>query len=204
MYAAAERLYSIYYKLRRERDEAELVRNLIQFMAVFYRGNELADMASTWLVEAAQSPPIREGLERALDASDTLDLQMEVAKALLFNGITHGQRDESEAALREGALRLKALVAAVGILTALGFAGTLTGYIDPGVALTSAEFRIIPLPEISAEELGYTPEEGVMLIGLGILWKSLAAFLYLVIVVGGHLAMAIRRANSAGGTSPAK
>ena len=98
-YAAAERLYSIYYKLRRERDEAGLVRNLIQFMAAFYRSDELGDMASTWLVEAAQSPPIREGLERALAASDTLDLQMEVAKALLFNGITHGQRDESEAAL---------------------------------------------------------------------------------------------------------
>ena len=35
MYAAAERLYSIYYKLRRERDEATVVRNLIHFMAVF-------------------------------------------------------------------------------------------------------------------------------------------------------------------------
>ena len=98
-YAAAERLYSIYYKLRRERDEAGLVRNLIQFMAVFYRSDELAEMAGTWLVEAAQSPPIREGLERALAASDTLDLQMEVAKALLFKGVTHGQRDEPEAEL---------------------------------------------------------------------------------------------------------
>ena len=94
---------------------------------------------------------------------------------------------------REMGVVLKALVAAVGILAALGFVGTLVGYIDPGVALTSAEFRIIPLPEIGAEELGYTAEEGVKLIGLGILLKSLAAFLYLVIVVGGHLAMAIRR-----------
>ena len=32
-YAAAERLYSIYYKLRRERDEAAVVQNLIRFMA---------------------------------------------------------------------------------------------------------------------------------------------------------------------------
>ena len=98
-YAATERLYSIYYKLRRERDEAGLVRNLIQFMAVFYHSDELAEMAGTWLVEAAQSPPVREGLERALAASDTLDLQMEVAKALLNKGVTHGQRDEPEAAL---------------------------------------------------------------------------------------------------------
>ena len=118
-YAAAERLYSIYYKLRRERDEAGLVRNLIQFMTVFYRSDELAEMIGTWRVEAAQSPPIREGLERALAGSDTLDLQMVVAKALinegimhharglqapvsqalLIKGITHGQRGESDAAL---------------------------------------------------------------------------------------------------------
>ena len=98
-YAAAERLYSIYYKLRRERDEAGLVRNLIQFMTVFYRSDELAEMIGTWRVEAAQSPPIREGLERALAASDTLDLQMEAAKALLNKGVMHHARGEHEAEL---------------------------------------------------------------------------------------------------------
>ena len=40
LYAAAERLYSIYYKLRRERDEAAVVRNLIHFMTVFYEAVE--------------------------------------------------------------------------------------------------------------------------------------------------------------------
>ena len=98
-YAAAERLYSIYYKLRRERDEAELVRNLIQFMTVFYCGDELAEMAGTWRVEAAQSSAIREGLERALAASDTLDYQMEVASALFSKGVRHHQRDEYDAEL---------------------------------------------------------------------------------------------------------
>ena len=98
-YSAAERLYSIYYKLRRERDEAELVRNLIQFMTVFYHSDELAEMTGAWRMEAAQSAAIREGLERALAASDTQDLQMEVAKGLFKKGVTHGQRDESEAEL---------------------------------------------------------------------------------------------------------
>ena len=98
-YAAAERLYSIYYKLRRERDQAGLVRNLIQFMTVFYRRDELADMVGTWRVEAAQSPPIREGLERALAASDTLDLQMVVAKALINEGLMHHARGEHKAEL---------------------------------------------------------------------------------------------------------
>ena len=98
-YAAAERLYSIYYKLRRERDEAGLVRNLIQFMTVFYRGDELAEMVGTWRVEAAQSPPIREGLERALAASDTPGLRLEVAKALFTKGVMHHARGEHEAEL---------------------------------------------------------------------------------------------------------
>ena len=98
-YAAAERLYSIYYKLRRERDEAGLVRNLIQFMTVFYRNDELAEMVGTWRVEAAQSPASRDGIERAPAASDTLNLQMEIAKALITRGVTHGQRGESEAEL---------------------------------------------------------------------------------------------------------
>ena len=36
LYAAVEPLYSIYYKLRRERDEAAVVENLIRFMAACY------------------------------------------------------------------------------------------------------------------------------------------------------------------------
>ena len=51
-YAPAERLYSIYYKLRRERDEATVVANLIRFMKVFYGDAELAE--------------IREDIERAV------------------------------------------------------------------------------------------------------------------------------------------
>ena len=98
-YAAAERLYSIYYKLRRERDEAGLVRNLIQFMTAFYHRNELVDMVGMWRVEAAQSPAIREGLERALADRDAPEFKVQVAKALLNEGVAHGQRGEYEAAL---------------------------------------------------------------------------------------------------------
>ena len=36
LYVAAERMYCLYYKLRRERDEAAVVQNLIHFMAAFY------------------------------------------------------------------------------------------------------------------------------------------------------------------------
>ena len=65
-YAAAERLYSIYYKLRRERDEAAIVENLITFMVVFYSGIELFDMAEGLASEAAESTVIRTGIVRAL------------------------------------------------------------------------------------------------------------------------------------------
>ena len=40
LYSASERMYSIYYKLRRERDEADTVKNLILFMTVFYSETE--------------------------------------------------------------------------------------------------------------------------------------------------------------------
>ncbi len=66
LYAAAERLYSIYYKLRRERDEAAVVQNLIRFMAVFYGPDELAGLSGMLRKEAAQWPVIREGIERAI------------------------------------------------------------------------------------------------------------------------------------------
>ena len=65
LYAAAERLYSIYYKLRRERDEAAVVRNLIHFMAVFYSEAELTEMSGNLRSEAAQWPVIFEGIKSA-------------------------------------------------------------------------------------------------------------------------------------------
>ena len=66
LYVAAERLYSIYYKLRREHDEAAVVQNLIHFMVAFYSESELAEMSGAFIAAAAQSPAIREGIERVV------------------------------------------------------------------------------------------------------------------------------------------
>ncbi len=66
LYVAAERLYSIYYRLRRERDEAAVVQNLIYFMTVFYTETELTEISSKLIAEATQSRAIREGIERAI------------------------------------------------------------------------------------------------------------------------------------------
>ena len=66
LYAAGEPLYSIYYKLRRERDEATGVRRLIHFMMAFYGIGELYQMYGRLSLEAAESKVIREGIEHAL------------------------------------------------------------------------------------------------------------------------------------------
>ena len=67
-YVAAERLYNIYYKLRRERDEASVVQHLIHFMATFYENVEQQEGFWNRLIrDAKQSPTIREGMRRAID-----------------------------------------------------------------------------------------------------------------------------------------
>ena len=66
-YAAAEPLYSIYYKLRRERDEAAVIQNLIRFMAAFYRLSDLEHTIAA-LREATTEPAVRAGIERACAA----------------------------------------------------------------------------------------------------------------------------------------
>ena len=66
LYVAAERLFSIYYKLRRERDEVAVVQNLILFLVVFYTDDEMAEIFVNLNTEAIQSSTIREGIERAV------------------------------------------------------------------------------------------------------------------------------------------
>ena len=119
-YAVAERLYSIYYKLRRERNDAAIVHYLIRFMTTFYSDDELLAMSdrgeADLQIEVANAL-INKGItdgqrgesEEALaaydkvverfGASDAPELQLEVAKALINKGIAHSQRGESEEAL---------------------------------------------------------------------------------------------------------
>ena len=65
-YAPAERLFCIYYKLRRERDEAAVVRQLIRFMTSFYAEEELAGLARTMLGDASREPTAARWLGRAM------------------------------------------------------------------------------------------------------------------------------------------
>ena len=65
-YTAAEPLYSIYYKLRRERDEVAVVENLILFMMVFYDIPEMFRISEQLWRDALGSRVIHAGIDRAL------------------------------------------------------------------------------------------------------------------------------------------
>ena len=87
----------------------------------------------------------------------------------------------------------KAAIVAMMTLCSFVVAVALIAYVDPDTALAAVSIRIIPLREMSADELGYTTEEGVKLLRLGSLWMSVANISYLVTVVGGYLLVTIRR-----------
>ncbi len=89
LYSAAERLYSIYYKLRREHDEAAVVRNLIHFMVAFYTEAELFELSERLTLEAMESAVIREGLDRARAELPPLEDGRSSAVTVLTQASTH-------------------------------------------------------------------------------------------------------------------
>ena len=66
LYEPTQRLYSIYYKLRRQRDEAVVVRSLIQWMVAFFARDDLSMMSGMLADEAMQSTAVRSGLLAAV------------------------------------------------------------------------------------------------------------------------------------------
>ena len=65
-YTVTEPLYSIYYKLRRERDEAAVVENLVLFMVAFYDPFVLYRVFDPLWSESQDEPSLHSGIERAL------------------------------------------------------------------------------------------------------------------------------------------
>ena len=97
-YSVAERLYCIYYKLRRERDEAAVVHSLIRFMTAFYSGPEFAGLMDKFRAEATRYPAIQVGLERwSTEANDSLETKTQAAKVLFNKGVVLALRGKHEA-----------------------------------------------------------------------------------------------------------
>ena len=71
-YVASERLFSIYYKLRREYDERAVVESLIHFMVSFYDVREISMMSEQLFADALESSTIQAGITSALTKRGTL------------------------------------------------------------------------------------------------------------------------------------
>ena len=69
-YVASERLYSIYYKLRRERDQATVARSLIHFMAAFYDPDESLQIIKPLAKKTSAESRETEHVIAALSVSD--------------------------------------------------------------------------------------------------------------------------------------
>lgn len=91
-YSVAERLYCIYYKLRRERDEAAVVHSLIRFMTAFYSGHALASLVAKFRTEAKEHPAIEEGLRRWSNPAQ----ELQEVKELLTRAWELGKLGKSE------------------------------------------------------------------------------------------------------------
>ena len=114
LYSAAEPLYGIYYKLRRERDDAAVVESLIRFMVAFYDTSVLFPVFDTLWSDAKDSPSLLNGIDRALtkrpvetdlDSRMAWDQLQRVSEAAWDCRGTEAQirlREEIESALRVG------------------------------------------------------------------------------------------------------
>ena len=107
-YAVTQRLYRIYYKLRRERDEATVVQELLRFMDLFYRDTEITEWYDALHLDAFESPMILEGdLAAAIAEYDELiqrfransdpKLQARVASAMVSKGHLQGRLGDHDA-----------------------------------------------------------------------------------------------------------
>ena len=92
-YAATQRLYSIYYKLRREHNESAIVRSLVRFIVVFYRGKEAKKILDKALTDQAAPPSFALELKRAMEAEKSMS-ETETADTQQAEDMVRIQADE--------------------------------------------------------------------------------------------------------------
>lgn len=90
-YSAAEGLYCVYYKLRRDRGEAQIVRDLIRFMRLVFTEREQKRVFGTLQVESPMRHALREGFQLAIAAEPSI-----VNLIPTTMGIDHGQSCSNE------------------------------------------------------------------------------------------------------------
>ena len=105
-YAVAERLYCIFYKLRRDRGESDVVRHLILFMSTLYSRTDFGNMLEGSLEGGDQL--ILDGYSQALDDDpDIANATPDVALAVWTDRVAeYGESSEAE----DRALASRALI----------------------------------------------------------------------------------------------
>ena len=105
---------------------------------------------------------------------------------------------------RERDLRflLWAVVTAIIVLSALGGAAILTLYLAPST-LPQPDHNLLYSWDIDFAALGYTKDELMERLHLGFIWVALSNFVYIVVVVGGNLIVAVYRRGNGNGAQPA-
>ena len=88
-YVAAEPLYSIYYKLRRERDEATVVESLIRFMLAFYDRFALYAIFDGLWSEARDAPALHSGIDRVLQGRPA---DQDLQSKFIWDGLEEASR----------------------------------------------------------------------------------------------------------------
>ena len=94
LYYLAERLYNIYYLLRRNRGPNRLIEALIQFMAAYYSPDELHDIGNRLAQEMKKSAPKTQSLHE-LAFAQLMELPALADRAEAAD-VTHPNEDERE------------------------------------------------------------------------------------------------------------
>ena len=81
------------------------------------------------------------------------------------------------------------------VLTALGGSGTLIFYIEPSF-LSIPDHTLLRSWEIDFQTLGYSMDELMDRYRHGAVWSSVATLVYMILVIGGGLLVAIYRMDS--------
>ena len=97
---------------------------------------------------------------------------------------------------------LWAVVTVIIVLSALGGAAILTLYLAPS-SLPQPDHNLLYSWDIDFSALGYTQDELTERLHLGFIWVALSNFVYVVVVIGGNLIVAIYRRSSGNGPRPA-
>ena len=104
LYVASERLFSLYYKLRREQNESSIVESLIHFMVSFYELREVILIADQLFTEARASSAIRAGIEGALASWEKSDEIISNQKRSAIANLSERVKNEERESRRNNAL----------------------------------------------------------------------------------------------------